>query len=526
MTRQSSNQMRPSDWIQGLLNPIAYPHPVNSVQLIETHISWLLLTGELAYKIKKPVSLGFVDFSTLERRRFFCEEELRLNRRLAPQLYLRAAKVTGVPSQPKLDGEGQIIDHAVCMRQFDNSRLLSRLAEEGALNADHIDQLADLVARFHTEIDAAAPDSSHASTDLIIASAMQNFDQISEYPDSGQQHIVEQAERWTVSCWESHGDTFRMRSDAGMIRECHGDMHLGNMFADEDDRVVVFDGIEFNESLRWIDLISEVAFTMMDLDDRGLSEFGYRFLNRWLETTGDYDGIRVLRFYLLYRAMVRAKVALIRAHQPAVESAESERLSDEYLGYLRLTERYTTKQTPVLVITCGPSGSGKTFGTQSVMESFEMIRVRSDVERKRIAGLAASDCSRSAPGTGLYAEHISKSVYKRLLETAEQILTAGFSVIVDATFLRAQDRHDFEALAKRLELPFVIMKFTAPASVLKERVRRRLEKSRDASEATEDIVDMQLRSHEPLSDQELQYVIDARSPDLTDQILQRMVRQG
>lgn len=507
-----------SHWISGLLTPSAYGHPVQTIQLMETHISWVILTGSLAYKIKKPVSLGFVDFSTLERRRFFCHEELRLNRRLAPEFYLRVVPVTGTPQQLRMNGSGMIIDYAVCMRQFDTEQLLSQLARRSELRAEHLDQLADLVGRFHNEATRAQPDSPHASLQNVIQPALDNFRDIAPLADPRERPLLTELESWTRRESERLQPVFQQRADGRMIRECHGDMHLGNMFVTPAGRVVVFDGIEFNDRFRWIDIISEVAFTMMDLEDRGYSRLAWRYLNRWLETTGDFAGLSLLTFYRVYRAMVRAKVDLIRSHQAGAAADEQKALNQESRGYLELAHNGLCPPRPFLAITCGPSGSGKTTLTQSLIESLGMIRLRSDVERKRLAGLSPQSDSGSTPGGGLYSAKHSAAVYQRLACLSEQLLEAGFPVLVDATFLKHADRAAFAALAERRQVPFLILTFDAPAEVLRQRVRARQQQGGDASEATEQIVDLQLQIQEPLDTTERSHALDGHSDSLVSDV--------
>lgn len=508
----------PDDWIRGLLQPAAYRHPVSDIQLIETHISWVLLTGQWAYKIKKPVSLGFVDFSTRARRLFFCEEELRLNRRLAPEIYLRVVPVTGDPQQPQMDGTGPVIDYAICMVQFDNERLLIQLARQSQLTAGHIDQLADLVGRFHQTVARAAADSTHASLSLVLQPALQNFAEIAELTQPQSVPRLDELHRWTAAEFAQRRSEFQRRAEAGMIRECHGDLHLGNMFVSAAGQVVVFDGIDFNDSFRWIDIISEVAFTMMDLEDRGYRGLAWRYLNRWLEITGDFDGLPVLRFYLVYRAMVRAKVDLIRARQQDVSRELQQELDQECRSYLQLARSYLQPPQPMLLITHGLSGSGKTCGTQALLEELALIRVRSDVERKRLAGLAAAASSGSAPGAGLYAQQQSVAVYQRLLELAAQLLQAGWPVVLDATFLKHTERAACAALAARLQVPFAILEFSAPVEVLKERVQQRRLSTADASEATPEIVDLQLQTQVPLTESERAVVIPGSPPGLVERV--------
>jgi len=243
--------------LRALQRANAYPHPVSAIEHVETHISDVLLTGEYAYKLKKPLSLRFLDFSTLERRRFCCEEELRLNRRLAPELYLAIVPITGSASNPRIGGDEPILDYAVQMRQFEQSGMLERIATRGELTAASVDAIADQVAEFHAELPPAPPESGYGAVMEIIAPALQNFEQLHSLVDNGAERAaLRQVRQWTESAHRELAIVFEARRRAGFVRECHGDLHLGNIVL-VDGRVRIFDCIEFNPHLRWIDVINE-----------------------------------------------------------------------------------------------------------------------------------------------------------------------------------------------------------------------------------------------------------------------------
>lgn len=503
--------------IHSLHRPECYGHPVEPVRLVETHISWVLLTGPFAYKIKKPVNLGFVDFSTLEKRRFYCGEELRLNRRLAPDLYLDVVPITGSAEQPRMGGAGPELEFAVQMRQFPAEALLEEVLHRGELTSADLDQLAAEVAAFHARIAVAGPDTPFGSPAAIEQPATENFrDLLADIQDAAQRERLQQLQEWTAAESASRRADFATRKQAGYVRECHGDMHLGNMFLEEapggSRRIVIFDCIEFNEAFRWIDVMSEVAFCTMDLCDRGRPDFAYRFLNAYLEQTGDYSGLRVLPFYLVYRALVRAKVADIRLHQRSLPPGKRRYEERERAAYLDLAHSFLRRHVPVLFITHGPSGSGKTYGTQRLVEALGFIRVRSDVERKR---LFAADFRPAGTAADLYSRNMTNRTYARLEELAELILQSGYSAAVDATFLGRSRRNRFRALARRLNVPFRILDFQASPALLHRRVAQRAALGRDASEATPDVLHRQLASLEPLADDERQDVIrvDSEAPD-------------
>jgi aminoglycoside phosphotransferase family enzyme/predicted kinase len=487
------------------------------VEVMETHISWVLLAGPFAYKIKKAVNLGFLDFGTLEKRRFFCHEELRLNRRFAPELYLEVVPITGTPWAPVLNGSGPALEYAVKMRRFPQSALLNGMLARGELLPEHIDEAARRIAEFHAAAAVAPPGSRFGTPQQVRQPVAENFAQIRPRLGVPAEHPrLDALEKWSEKEFAARLPALTGRKTGGFIRECHGDLHLGNMALLEGG-VTFFDCIEFNEDLRWIDVMSETAFAVMDLHDRGRPDLAWRLLNAYLERTGDYPGLAVLRYYLAYRALVRAKVAAIRAGQ---DTAAKDDPWGQYRSYVALAEKFTAPPRPALIITCGLSGSGKTWGSQGLIESLGAVRVRSDVERKRLSGLAPEARTRSGIGTGLYAPEISRLTYQRLAELGRAIIGAGYPVFVDATFLKKSQRTAFLELAQELGVPFVILEFEAPVSVLRDRVISREKEARDASEAGLAVLEHQLAEREPLSAEErLRAVtLDTRHPVDTDRI--------
>lgn len=503
------------EFIEALCKPGAINNASDRAELIETHISWVLLSGEYAFKIKKPLDLGFLDFSTLDKRRAACEEELRLNRRLAPSIYEEIVSITGTADAPHINGEGEPFEFAVRMRRFPQSRLLDRLQREGNLSAEIIDTATVEIACFHQQLVPAAAETQYGTPECVWAPASQNFTQIEATPLAQQQRKrLDRLLSWSRREHTTKRGHFLRRKREGHVRECHGDLHLGNMVA-LDGQVILFDCIEFNADLRWIDTLSEIAFLVMDLDDRGEPHLARRCLNRYLEETGDYSGLAVLPFYLVYRALVRAKVNAIRCGQPGIEDADRKVAEAAGADYLALAERYTHTRSPRLFLTHGLSGSGKTSLTQALLESQGMVRIRSDVERKRLAGLDTKARSDSPLSGGLYAKDMTTRTYSALLEIAEGLLRDGVTVIVDATFLRQAQRIPFFALAESLRIPITVLHFDAPIDVLMDRVSARLKRGKDASEATLEVLQHQRQQLEALTPAERSnsVVFDTRDPD-------------
>ncbi len=492
--------------IEALRNPAVFGGDCSAVEVVETHISWVLLTGTHAYKIKKALTLAFLDFGSLAARRRFCEEELRLNRRLAPALYVDVVAITGSAAQPVIDGPGPAIEYAVRMHQFDPCALLSRIAARGELAAADIDALAAAVAAFHARIAVSPPEGEHGRPEEILRFADDNFRQIAAAgEDDGEHAALARLRAWTRREYAALRPVFEARRRAGWVRECHGDLHLANV-ARIDGTITIFDGIEYSAPLRWIDVASEIGFTVMDLEDRGQKAFAHRFLNAYLEAAGDYGALAVLRFYVVYRALVRAKVARMRAGQlpPGVGRDELRR---EFRDYVGLALSASRPSQAAILVTRGFSGSGKTTCTQALLEALGAVRVRSDVERKRLAGLAPGAASASPLHAGLYSEQWTRTTYHRLRELARCIARSGRIAIVDATSLAHWQRELFRGLAAELGVAFAILDFRAPDATLRARVAARRAAGGDASEADLAVLDAQLRTAEALSEDELRHTL-------------------
>lgn len=478
--------------VEALRAPACYPHPVEQVELIETHISYVLLAGEFAYKIKKPLDLGFLDFRGLDRRRYYCDEELRLNRRLAPQLYLRRVGITGSPQAPRLDGPGAPIEYAVQMRRFPQRALLPALAERGELRLGLMDELARRLAAFHAASPRLDPATDYGQPEQIARFARDNLLVLRR--ELGPGPGLASLEPWTEAQLARLAASFAQRRD-GLV-EGHGDLHLANM-AWLDGQLVIFDGIEFDPQLRWLDPMSELAFALMDLDWRGLGRHARRLRSAYLEQRGDYAGLRVLTFYQVYRALVRAKIAALRAAQLG-EGPARERALAESADLIALARRYTEPGRPRLVLTHGYAGSGKSTAAQQLVDEYGCIRLRSDIERKRLYGLAPESRSGSGLGEGLYSAAAGIATYQRLLSLTREVLESGACAVVDAAFLQRRQRAPFIELAEAMGCPWRILTLQAPEALLAQRVGARAAAGQDASEADQTVLAWQREAAEPL----------------------------
>jgi len=486
-------------FVKALCQPQAYPHPTGAIEVVETHISWVFLTELWAYKVKKPLELGFLDFSTLEKRLSCCNAELCLNRRLCPDLYMAVVPVVWNGAILRFDAPGDIVDYAVKMVRFDRTMELDRMLSQKLLREEHIDLLASVIAEFHTSLTPLPVESGFGQPENLIKPMLHNFTSL-ESIISGKNELskIMGLKSFTLQEHRRLNPLLIQRKQKGCIRSCHGDMHTGNMVWWK-NRIFIFDCIEFNENLSNIDVISDLAFLFMDLEHGGEPKLAWRLLNNYLTETGDYNAVPLLRFYALYRAMVRAKVTAIR-HKQSLDATEALLLLEEHRSYISRAMEYSLPTRPMLIMTNGISGSGKTFASRDIAQTLGCIHIRSDIERKRLLGLKPLE--RSSKNESLYSKEISNQTYVRLLELAASCLKGKISVIVDATFLQACYRNMFWKLADKLKVPCRILQFSAPKEQLLERVSKRYKSDTDASDADGWVITMQLGQQEKLSVEE------------------------
>jgi hypothetical protein len=481
--------------------PELLPFPAgDDVETVETHISRLLLAGEHVLKFKKPVDFGFLDFSTLARREHFAHEELRLNRRFAPELYLDVLRVTGTPDAPRFGGEGRPLEYAVLMRRFPQAAQLDRELEAGTLTLGDLEAVGREIARWQAELPRAEAADRWGDFDSVMHPVRENFAhlrrELADRPELAAR--IEPLDTHSEAAGEALRGRFVERRAAGFVREGHGDLHLSNL-ARLPEGIRAFDCIEFSAELRWIDVVSDLSFLFMDLLARDRSALAWRLVNAWHTASGDWRGLRLLRFYALYRTMVRAKVAALQRGQQEDRDARAA-LERRVALHLSVGEGLAAAPRPVLVLMHGVSGSGKSHHAIPLADGLGAVHLRSDVERKRLFGL--DPLTRGGVDEGLYTPEATTRTYAHLAAITEELLDAGLSVIVDATFLERERRAHFAALGERAAAPVFVVDCEAPTTVLRERLHRRNRRGDDPSDADEAVLDRQEHSREPLSPEE------------------------
>jgi aminoglycoside phosphotransferase family enzyme/predicted kinase len=458
---------RSTPWvIAALRDPAVYPHPVDRVELVETHISWVFLAGERVYKVKKPVDLGFLDFRTLRQRRHFCREEVRLNRRLAPDTYLGVVELKGSRPRVRIGGRGPTVEVAVEMRRLPADRMLDQLVGAGRVEPAQVRAVAATVARFHAEAETGGRIDEMGSLETIRKNWEECFTQTAET----------RADIWPPEqrrALRSYVDDFLMREaprleariSEGRIRDCHGDLQAQHVCCVEP--IQIFDCIEFNERFRFGDTAGEIAFLAMDLQRLGGRELAVEFINAYLEETGDYGAVSLLDFYRAYRALVRAKVL-------GFQVSERPELVPAARALFALAGRFAEPRGPArLLITTGVMGSGKSTVARAVAARLGAIVIRTDAVRKRLAGVGIHERAAAGFEQGLYTSHMSDRTYTRALQLAAEVVGAGWTVIVDGSFSRAAERAEARRVAHRLGTAHATLWCETSDAVIAERLARR-----------------------------------------------------
>ena len=504
--------------IDSLSHGRAFDHPVRDVRVLDTHISWVVLTGDFAYKIKKPIRLAFLDYSTLEKRRHFCELELELNRRWAPELYVDVVPICGSFEAPVVGGAGAPIEYALKMKEFPQDMQLDAVLEAGQLTDADMVQLAETIATTHATLPVCTASTAEAFFASTRRAMLDNFDYLEGIGDA---NAVSSLESWTRRSLDQTRGAMIHRYESGCVRECHGDLHLKNLVR-LSSGIVPYDCVEFSVELRTIDVISDVSFLFMDLLSRDQPQLAWRFTNRYLECTGDYAGVSVLRLYTVYHALIRAKIAAIRSIEHA-DDAGRQQDQQEAAHYCAVALRLVEYSAPKLIIMHGFSGSGKTWLSRQLMVELPAVRLRSDIERKRMHGLGEKEQSGSGVGRGLYSADERAAVYERLAELAKSVLEAGHNVIVDAAFLERNARERFHELAEQVGAGFLIVSTTASRDELQRRLASRQRAGADASEADLAVLDYQLDHADAFDADEQECVVEIATDEPVD--LDSLMRQ-
>jgi hypothetical protein len=484
-----------------MLEPAFYPERPAEVRLVQTHISYVFLAGKVVYKVKKPVRFSFLDFSTLERRRHFCHEEVRLNRRLAPDTYLGVVAICGDGDRFRLGAEHDpaAVEYAVHMRHLPDDRTLDRLLDRGEVTPEMIAQLAETLVEFHRRARADEDVTTNGDPAVVGKIIGDNFAGMQPFRDVTVPALDDDAiQSFTRDFLTRHANLFRRRQAERRIRECHGDLHTEHICCT--DPLVIFDCIEFNTEYRYCDVASEIAFLTMDLAYHDHEELAAKLVARYSALAGDPDLFRLVPFYACYRAYVRGKVDTLKSIEEDVDPPDRKAARASASRHFALAYRYTWAYRPCVVAIAGLSGSGKSTVAEALARRTGFTRISSDHVRKELAGLPLTARPRGSYGAGIYTTEFSDRTYRTMFDRARSTVAAGGSVILDATFQLAIGRATARDIAAAHRIPFLLVECRCSDAEVRKRLDRRQQEGVDASDADWDIYRQQQRRFEPFNE--------------------------
>lgn len=458
--------------VQALLDPAAYPEPPRKVELAQTQMSFVFLADDYVYKIKKPVDLGYLDYTTLDKRQFYCQREVTLNRRLCPDVYLGVVPVTRDGGRISLGGQGETIEYAVKMCRLPRDAMMDVLLTQDGVSLQMVARVAEKLAGFHQRAETSASIGAFGDIGTIIGNTEENFAQTRKYIGKTisrrkYQHI----KAYTGRFIEASAALFHRRIAAGRIRDCHGDLHAAHICFREG--ICIYDCIEFNERFRYSDVASEVAFLAMDLDHYGRADLSHHFVTAYIARSGDRELIQLLSFYKCYRAYVRGKVESFKLDDPYISAEEKGQIKEAAGSYFDLADAYTWTK-PALFITAGLVGTGKTTLAQALARRLGLVGISSDVTRKQLAGIPLTEHRFEEFDAGIYSAEFSRRTYDKMFEEARHFLSEGGRVILDASFIRSARRLRAKRLAEEAGADFFILECTLDEENIKQYLAQRL----------------------------------------------------
>src|ERR1039457_1626324 len=484
--------------LKSLLKPDAYPEAVTGVELVQTHVSYIFLTDRYAYKIKKPVDFGFLNFSTIDRRRFYCNEEVRLNRRLCPDIYEGVVELRETPAGAAFYGTGTIIDYAVKMKRLPADRMLDKLIDPGTVDPAAMRKISSVIAEFHRPALTSPAITEYGRLERIMFNWQENFEQIIPFENMTlPAHEREFIRSWVATFAAEHENVFQQRVNDGFIRECDGDIHLENICLD-DGAVRIFDCIEFNERFRCCDTAADIAFLLMDLDYHGRHDLSDDVKDEYVSRTGDQGLLELVDFYKIYRAFVRGKVESFRMIDSGINPDDQSLAGKQATRYFRLVRGYIERRRlkPALFITCGLMGSGKSTLAAQLAFELGIPSFNSDTTRKQIRGVPPGTLSRDAFGEGLYNRQSTEATYAELLRQADNQLQSGSAVVIDASFIHKNQRTPYALLAKRCAVPLIILHVACSEAENKRRLQERESAGKSVSDGRLELLALQAAEFE------------------------------
>jgi len=471
--------MNQSIVLKAMRSPGFYPEAPQKVEVCETHISTLFLTDHFVYKVKKPVDFGFLDYTTLAARRFFCEQELRLNRRLAADVYLQVLPIRRQGNRISLTGEGEVVEYTLKMRRLPERRMLNNLLQEGDIDRETIRRIALHLIGFHSRAETTFEISDYGSIRRILKNTEENFRQTRPFIGKTiEEEAFERIRRYSFAFLEDNRPLLEKRIAEKKIRDCHGDLRPEHICVEEP--IVIFDCVEFNRRFRYSDVAADLAFLAMDLDFFNQPDLSRHLVHNYVRYTLDLDLLRLIRFYKCYRAYVRGKVESFKGNDRALSPQETEQAWTTARKYFTLADRYTGAR-PYLAVTCGLTGTGKSTLAARIAQDLDLPLFRSDILRKELAGIPLATHLDAPIDKGIYTPEMNRRTYRTLLSKAEEKLREGKPVLLDAAFLKEEERKGAEELAKKMNAYFFVIETRCPEKTACNRLQQRRKEGSDPS---------------------------------------------
>ncbi|MFH0914547.1 MAG: AAA family ATPase [Chloroflexota bacterium] len=495
---------------QALLSPLIYPDPASRVELAQTQMSFVFLAGDYVYKVKKPVNLGYLDYTTLEKRRRYCQKEVELNQRLCPEAYLGVVALTRDDrGNISLGGKGEVVEYAVKMRRLPEQKMMNNLLAAGQVLPEMIVRVARKLADFHARAETSPAISTFGDLPTLVQNTEENFSQTEKYiPATLSPKRYQLLTKYTRDFMENQAALFQKRVREGRVRDCHGDLHAAHICFT--DGICIYDCIEFNDRFRYCDVASELAFLAMDLDHYGRADLSYTFTDTYIQESQDGEIERLLPFYKCYRAYVRGKVEGFKLDDPYISPPEKEKVREVASSYFSLAHAYTRGK-PLLFITVGLVGTGKTTLAQALARRLGLVAISSDVTRKRLAGIPLTEHRYEEFDSGLYSAGFTRRTYDAMFAEARSVLSRGGSVILDASFVKAGERRKARELAQETGAGFYILECVLdPETIRKNLAQRKREGS--VSDGRWEIYQPQRKEFEPVTEAEKHVITDSSRP--------------
>lgn len=472
-----------TEFLSRLKDPKTYGPKVTEVSLIQTHISIIALTDRYVYKIKKPVNFGFLDFSTLEKRKHFCNEEIRLNKRLCPEIYRDIVSITfDLSDGLKINGKGEIIEYAVEMERFPQDRIMTDLLKEKKVSKHHIENLCSILVDFYHQSTLSNEIKEYGTREAVKKNIDENFIQTKDVVDvtisKDVYHFIKEA---CDLFFKKQKDVFMKRIHQDAIKDCHGDLHSGNIVISETDDICIFDCIEFNKRFRYIDVASDIGFLAMDLDFNNHFSLSSYLIQTYIDQSKDYDILDVLQFYKSYRAYVRGKVLGFQLNDIHITDEIRNDIIRTARSYYELSEYYASlfqlqcsKRHPYIFLVSGLTGTGKSTLALKLSIDYHAHIINTDIVRKQVAGIDTFERHHDEPNTGLYDPKNVEKTYEQVLDMARSFLSDNKSIVLDATFQKKIHRDMVRELAREHNATLISILCICPDEVARTWLKQRL----------------------------------------------------